>query len=93
MKGQRSRCAACGAEVVLVLVIPEIPSRSGRRRIPLDPAPYDPATAVQRPSHALPIAGTTCRPITTDHPLMPHERPAMTHFATCPSRHTPEVTR
>lgn len=94
MKGHPARCPSCGADVVLVLVIPEHPSRrrEGRRRIPLDPG-YDPATSALPASHALTLAGTTCRPITRDHPLLPSENPALTHFATCASRQTPEVTR
>lgn len=80
------RCSACGAPVRLVLVIPEIPRRGAtRRRIPLD-ADYDPATAGLPASHALSLSRSTCRPITRDHPLLPHENPAMTHFATCPAR-------
>jgi hypothetical protein len=89
---RRTRCLGCGAELVLVLVIPEHPRAGGRRRVPLDVA-YDPTTSPLPPSHALSLAGTTCRPITTDHPLMSHENPAVTHFATCPARNTPEVTR
>ncbi len=92
MSVRRTSCLSCGAELVLVLVIPENPRRGERRRIPLDVA-YDPTTSALPPSHALALSGTTCRPITTDHPLLAHENPALTHFATCPSRRTPEVTR
>ncbi|MEN1976875.1 hypothetical protein [Cellulomonas olei] len=92
MRGQRTRCS-CGAEIVLVLVIPETPRRgAGRRtRVPLD-ADFDPAVSALPPSHALSLSGATCRPITRDHPLLDHENPALTHFATCPSRRTPEAT-
>jgi hypothetical protein len=74
----------------MVLVIPETPRRGAtRRRIPLA-LTYDPDTAALPPSHALSLSRSTCRPITRDHPLLPHENPALTHFATCPARRPPE---
>jgi hypothetical protein len=88
------RCEDCGADVELVLVIPETPRRGAtRKQIPLD-LDYDVARSDTPPSHALSLSRRTCRPITRDHPLLDHENPALTHFATCPARRpTEEVTR
>lgn len=84
------RCSLCGADVVLVLVIPARIRRGAKRtRIPLD-AGYSPATTGLAPSHAVALAGDTCRPVTPDHPVLEHENPALTHFATCPARRSPE---
>lgn len=87
------RCPACGAAVVLVLVIPTRLRRGATRsRIPLDVG-YSPETSGLAPSHALSLSGTTCRPITADHPLLEHENPALTHYATCAARRPPEENR
>lgn len=84
------RCPLCGADVVLVLVIPEQLRRGAKRvHVPLDVG-YTPYETGIAPSHAVSISGITCRPITTDHPLLIHENPALTHFATCPARRSPE---
>ena len=88
----RVRCEDCGRPVVLVLVIPERPRKGAtRRHIPLEPT-FDPTTSPTPASHALSLSGRTCRPITRDHPLLDHENPALTHFATCPARRSPEDT-
>jgi hypothetical protein len=79
-------CDSCGHEIALVMVVPEHP-RKGRTRsfIPLD-TEFDPAVSAFAASHALSAGRTTCRPLTADHPLAPHEHPALTHFASCPAR-------
>lgn len=87
-----ARCEDCGAPIALVLVIPETPRKgASRRHIPLD-LEYDAARSSTPPSHALSLSRRTCRPITRDHPLLPHEDPALTHFASCPARRSPEAT-
>lgn len=85
MAAFRTRCRACGAPIDLVLCIPELPVKGERRRhVPIDPT-YDPGTATVPASHALSTGRTTCRVITADRPIAPHEFPALTHFATCPA--------
>jgi len=80
-------CELCGAPVSLVLVIPEHQRKSRTRSyIPLD-VDYVAALSPVAPSHALSTGRTTCRPLTVDNPIAPHEHPALTHFATCPARH------
>ncbi|MCR6647773.1 MAG: hypothetical protein NVV70_06390 [Cellulomonas sp.] len=85
-------CESCGARIALVLVVPEHPRKSSKKRsyIPLD-VEYDDALSPVAPSHALSTGRTTCRPLTADHPIAPHEHPALTHFATCPARQGPTV--
>lgn len=85
-------CESCGARIALVLVVPEHPRKSSKKRsyIPLD-VEYDDALSPVAPSHALSTGRTTCRPLTADHPIAPHEHPALTHFATCPARQRPTV--
>ncbi|AEI11849.1 hypothetical protein [Cellulomonas gilvus] len=87
-------CERCWQPIALVLVVPEHPRKGAtRKHIPLDPG-FDPATSRIAPSHALSAGRTTCRPLTTEHPLAPHEHAALTHFATCPvSRTAPPVLR
>lgn len=82
----------CGAPIRLVLVIPVHPIKGQPRKyIPLDPT-YDPACGI-RPSHAVSAGWTTCRPLTADDPTPdPTERPALTHFATCPNRRPSTAT-
>lgn len=78
-------CRACGRPVLLVQVIPaRIRPGTTRKQLPLNPT-YDPACGV-RASHALSTGGTTCRPLLADETPGPDERPALTHFATCPAR-------
>ncbi|WP_087507900.1 hypothetical protein [Cellulomonas iranensis] len=84
-RGERVRCAACGASIVLVRIRPNAPVRGRRTRIPLE-ASFDPATSPVVASHALAPGRRDCRPITADDPIAPHELPALTHFATCPAR-------
>lgn len=87
--GDRDR-PGCGAPIVLVPVIPDVPVK-GRDRswIPLEPA-YDPACGIP-PSHALSAGRTRCRPLARGEEPAPDEHPALTHFATCPlRRRTPE---
>lgn len=75
----------CGAQIVLVLVIPEQPRKGEKRKqIPLDPT-YDPECGIP-PSHAVSTGWTTCRPLDRGDTPAPHEDPALTHFATCPHR-------
>lgn len=83
------RCRDCGALVRLALVIPSRidPSRP-RRHIPLEVA-YDATASPIPPSHGLNLARTVCHPITETSPLLPHEIPALTHFAVCPARTAP----
>ncbi|UJP39355.1 hypothetical protein [Cellulomonas palmilytica] len=82
-------CDECGARIALVLVVPEHPRKSKKRSyIPLD-LDYNDALSPVPPSHALSTGRTTCRPLTVDHPIAPHEFPALTHFATCPARQSP----
>ncbi len=87
-RGERVRCAACGAPIVLVRIRPNAPVPGSRRRIPLD-AEFDPATSPVVASHALAPGRRDCRPITADDPIAPHELPALTHFATCAARRRP----
>lgn len=97
MSRQPTRCAECGAPIVLVLVIPthlsKRASRGGakRRYVPLDvdarARELSPAPLGVPPSHAVSPGWTTCHPITVDHPIDESvEYPAITHFATCPAR-------
>lgn len=75
----------CGASILLVPVIPDLPTRGSTRSwIPLDPT-YDPACGLP-PSHALSAGKTTCRPLSRGESPAPGEHPALTHFATCPLR-------
>lgn len=75
----------CGAPIVLVIVIPTLITKGTTRRyIPLDVA-YDPASGVPA-SHAVTPGWSTCRPLIDGETAGPDERPAMTHFATCPNR-------
>lgn len=76
----------CGADIVLVLVVPEHPRKGAERKhIPLD-ATYDPACGIP-PSHAITSRSwLTCRPLDRGDTPAPHEDPALTHFATCPHR-------
>lgn len=78
----------CGAQIVLVLCVPEVPT-SGRPRkfVPLNPT-YDPACGI-RPSHAVSTGWTTCRPLPEGEDPGPTESPALIHFATCPHRRKP----
>lgn len=98
MSRQRRRCGdngqpGCGADIVLVLVVPDVPRPGSERRfVPLDPT-YDPACGVA-PSHAVLPGWTRCRPLARGETASPAEYPALTHFATCPLRRraTPEGT-
>ena len=75
----------CGAPILLVLCIPTVIRRgTARRHVPLDVV-YDPACGIPA-SHALSIGGTTCRPLLDGEEPGPAEKPALTHFATCPYR-------
>lgn len=75
----------CGAPIVLVLCIPEIPiAGKPRSHIPLDPD-FDPDAGI-RPSHAVSVGWTTCRPLAAGETAAPNETPALIHFATCPHR-------
>lgn len=77
----------CGAPIVLVLVVPEHPRKGqARKYLPLNPV-YD-AECGTPPSHAVSIGWTTCRPLDRGDTPAPNERPALTHFATCPHRRT-----
>lgn len=87
-RGERVRCAACGAPIVLVRVRPNAPVRGRRTRIPLE-ASFDPTSSPIAASHALAPGRRDCRPITADDPIAPHELPALTHFATCAARRRP----
>lgn len=81
-------CKLCGRPVRMVLVVPSRLTRLApgerRRYIPLDPT-FDPAGGVP-PSHGMNLGRTVCHPITADSPLLDEEKPALTHFATCPAR-------
>ena len=89
MSRRVERCRDCGAQIVLVLVIPthlsKRAARAGAKRkyVPLDlDLPADVA-----PSHAVSPGWTTCHPITRDRPIDDQlEYPALIHFATCPAR-------
>lgn len=82
----QTTCDGCDAPIVLVLVVPELPTKGTKRRhVPLD-VDFDVALSSTAPSHALSAGRTTCRVLTTDHPLASYEHPALTHFATCPAR-------
>jgi hypothetical protein len=76
-------CRDCGARVRFVRVIPtQLRKGTQRAWIPMDlTVPADIA-----PSHALNFARTRARPVTSDTPPEDHEVPALTHFATCPTR-------
>lgn len=87
-RGERVRCAACGAPIVLVRIRPNAPVRGRRTRIPLE-ASFDPTSSPIAASHALAPGRRDCRPITADDPIAPHELPALTHFATCAARRRP----
>jgi hypothetical protein len=87
---KRTNCRACGAPIVLVLVIPgRLVKGTPRKFIPLD-VKFHTAAGV-RPSHAVSIGWTTCRPLAEDESLDHTEDPAMTHFATCPARAVPST--
>lgn len=83
--GEFQACRDCGALIVLVRIRPNAPVRGRRTRIPLERA-YSPTASPVEPSHALDAGRWGCRPITAADPIAPHEYPALTHFATCPSR-------
>ncbi|MFF2621208.1 hypothetical protein [Oerskovia jenensis] len=77
----------CGAQILLVYVIPAH-RRKGEplKKVPLD-LTYDPACGVA-PSHATNLARppTQCRSLGRGEDPAPNERAALTHFATCPHR-------
>lgn len=83
-------CQVCGAPVRFVVVIPTerslaVQVREGRTRslIPMDLD--EPAEGV-RPSHAMNLGRTVARHLAAGDEPGTEERPAMTHFATCPAR-------
>lgn len=79
-------CPGCGGAIFWALYVPEPPrldpSRP-RRRLPLDAA----AGHVGNPlvSHAAPTSKATCRLISLEHPLEPHETAHSLHYATNPA--------
>jgi len=83
-----SRCRDCGAPVVFVVVLVDEPKAGGANKLPLEPS-YDPDCGIA-PSHAANLSRppTRCRPLRRGEQPLPDERPALTHFATCPARAT-----
>lgn len=83
---KRTSCDGCGAPIVLFLLVPEVASKSKRASfVPMD-VDFDLAMSKTPPSHALSAGRQTCRALSREHELQPHEHPALTHFATCPAR-------
>lgn len=81
------RCRWCGADILWATTVP------GHRAMPIDPAVCrerdEYANVAVWRDH---LQSVYCRVLSRDEPLRHGERRAVTHFATCPSRRTPNPT-